>query len=72
MAVKGNGTSVEYLTGRLQRAGRTDLLEAIADKRISTYFAAEIAGIIRRKPTQGRSNHAAKRRLFAAGPLIKG
>jgi len=71
MAVKGNGSSIEYLTDRLERAGRTDLLEAIAAKRISTYFAAEIAGIIRRKPTQGRSDHAAKRRLFAAGSLLK-
>jgi hypothetical protein len=71
MAVKGNGTSVEYLTDRLHRAGRSDLLEAVASKRISTYFAAEIAGIIRRKPTQGGSDHAAKRRFFAAGSLLK-
>jgi hypothetical protein len=69
MAVKGNGTSIEYLTDRLQRAGRFDLLEAVADRRISTFFAAEIAGIVKRRPTLGLRDHAEKRRLFAARGL---
>jgi len=66
MTIGGGGTSTEYLQDRLRRAGRADLLEAIADGRISTYHAAEIAGIVRRRPTLGLRDHAAKRMAFAA------
>jgi len=69
MTIGGGGTSTEYLQDRLRRAGRADLLEAIADGRISTYHAAEIAGIVRRRPTLGLRDHAAKRMAFAARGL---
>ena len=62
-------TSVDYLQDRLRRAGRDDLLEAIADGRISTYHAAEIAGIVKRRPTLGLRDHAAKRLAWAARGL---
>jgi hypothetical protein len=62
-------TSVDYLQERLRRAGRDDLLEAIADGRISTYHAAEIAGIVKRRPTLGLRDHAAKRLAWAARGL---
>jgi hypothetical protein len=63
------GTSIEYLQRRLERAGRFDLLEAIARGEVSTYFAAEIAGIVKRRPTLGLRDHEAKRRAFAARGL---
>jgi hypothetical protein len=69
MTIGGGGTSIEYLRFRLQKAGRFDLLEAIERLQISTYYAAEIAGIIRRKPTRGMNDNAAKRRAFAARSL---
>ena len=62
-------TSVDYLQDRLRRAGRDDLLQAVADGRISTYHAAEIAGIVKRRPTLGLRDHAAKRMAFAARAL---
>ena len=62
-------TSVDYLQDRLRRAGRDDLLQAVADGRISTYHAAEIAGIVKRRPTLGLRDHAAKRMAFAARGL---
>ena len=62
-------TSVDYLQDRLRRAGRDDLLEAIARRQISTYHAAEIAGIVKRRPTLGLRDHAAKRLAYAARGL---
>ena len=57
------GTSVSYLLGRLEKAGRTDLLDGIARGRISVYAAGIEAGFLRRKPTLGTgSPNAAKRR----------
>jgi hypothetical protein len=59
------GTSVKYLTGRLQAAGRTDLLELIAQGRISVYAAGEAAGFFRRPATTGGgSPNASKRRRY--------
>jgi hypothetical protein len=70
MAQFGNGgTGTAYLQDRLRRMGRFDLLQAIARLEISTYHAAEIAGIVRRKPTLGMNDNAAKRRAFAARSL---
>jgi hypothetical protein len=70
MTIGGGGTSVEYLQDRIRRAGRDDLLEAIARGQISTYHAAELAGIIKRRPIAGTgSPNAAKRRAFAARSL---
>jgi hypothetical protein len=69
MTIGGGGTSIEYLQDRLRRAGRTDLLEAVERRQISTYFAAEIAGIVRRRPTAGMNDNAAKRRAYAARSL---
>jgi hypothetical protein len=62
-------TSVEHLQKRLRDLKRYDLLEAIAQRRISTYHAAEIAGIIRRRPTKGLRDNAAKRLAYAARGL---
>jgi hypothetical protein len=69
MTIGGGGTSVEYLQDRLRRMGRLDLLEAIERRQISTYYAKELAGIIRRKPTLGLRDNAAKVRAFAARGL---
>jgi hypothetical protein len=66
------GTSIEYLTGRLRRAERFDLLEAIARGQISTYAAAEAAGFLKRRPvTGGGSPNAAKRRAFALRQAVR-
>jgi len=69
MTIGGGGTSIEYLQDRLRRAGRDDLLQAIERRQISTYHAAEIAGIVKRRPTLGLRDHAAKRMAFAARSL---
>jgi len=66
------GTSVEYLTDRLRRAERFDLLEGIAQGRISVYAAAEAAGFLKRRPTPGGgSPNAAKRRRFQLQALLR-
>ena len=66
------GTSVEYLTRRLQQAGRTDLLEAIAHRRLSVYAAAEAAGFVTRRPARGiGSPNAAKRRQFQVRAILR-
>jgi len=60
------GTSVEYLTDRLRRAGRFDLLDAIARRELSTFAAAEAAGIVRRRAVLGTgSPNASNRRNWA-------
>jgi len=60
------GTSVEYLRGRLEKAGRTDLLAAIDAGKVSTYAAGEAAGFFKRPAVRGTgSPNAAKRRAFA-------
>jgi len=67
------GTSVEYLTRRLQQAGRVDLLDAIAHRRLSVFAAAEAAGFLTRRPVTGRgSSNAAKRRRFQVQALLRG
>jgi hypothetical protein len=66
------GTSVEYLTRRLQQAGRFDLLEAVAHRRLSVFAAAEAAGFLTRRPVTGRgSTNAAKRRHFQLQALLR-
>jgi hypothetical protein len=69
----GGGTSVEYLTTRLRKAGRFDLLDAIARGKLSVYAAAEAAGFVRRRAVTGRgSSNAAKRRRFQLQALLRG
>jgi hypothetical protein len=72
-SINGGGsvsTSVEHLQKRLRDLERYDLLEAIAQGRVSTYHAAELAGLVRRRPVAGTgSPNAAKRRAFAARSL---
>jgi hypothetical protein len=72
MAQTSGGTSVEYLTDRLRRAGRLDLLDAIAGGKISVFAAAEAAGFVRRRAVTGRgSPNAAKRRRFQLQALLR-
>ena len=67
-----SGTSVQYLTDRLRRAGRFDLLRAVERKEVSAYAAAVAAGFVTRRPTTGGgSPNAAKRRAFALRRAIK-
>jgi hypothetical protein len=69
----GGGTSREYLLGRLHKAGRIDLLEAVAGGKISTFAAAEAAGFVHRRPVLGTgSPNAAKRRRFQLQALLRG
>src|SRR2546429_2995329 len=66
MAIGGGGTSREYLLDRLERAGRTDLLDGIARGQITVLMAAEAAGFYRRPIPTGRgSPNGTKRRRFA-------
>src|SRR5262249_47527339 len=66
------GTSIEYLQGRLRAAGRDDLLAAIEGGLISTYCAAEAAGIVRRRPTAGLQTNMAKARAWALHKITGG
>ena len=60
------GTSVEFLTKRLHDIGRQDLLDAVGRGELSTYAAAEAAGLITRPAlVGGGSPNASKRRKFA-------
>jgi hypothetical protein len=60
------GTSVEYLRKRLLDRRQFELLAAIDRGEISTYAAAEAAGLIRRKPVLGTgSDNESKRRAWA-------
>jgi hypothetical protein len=66
------GTSVSYLTKRLADVGRHDLLAAVEGGRISAYAAAEMAGLVTRRPITGRGNtNAAKRRRFLFRALMR-
>jgi hypothetical protein len=59
-------TSVAYLRKRLADIGRDDLLSAAEAGLISTFAAAEEAGLVRRKEVLGTgSPNAAKRRAWA-------
>jgi hypothetical protein len=69
----GGGTGRQYLLGRLEKAGRTDLLDAIAGGKVSVYAAAEEAGFVRRRAVTGRgSPNAAKRRRFQLQAVLRG
>src|SRR5262249_56022773 len=69
----GGGTSREYLLSRLQKAGRTDLLEAVASGKLSVFSAAEACGFVRRRGVTRRgSPHAAKRRRFQLQSVLRG
>jgi hypothetical protein len=63
------GTSREYLLMRLEQGGHVELLNAVRARRLSTYAAAEAAGIIRRPPPPGGiflgSQNARRRREWA-------
>ena len=60
------GTSIKYLTSRLQAVGRQDLLAAVARGEITTYTAAEAAGLIQRPQNKGGGNPGpTKRRAYA-------
>jgi len=66
------GTSIEYLRSRLEKAGRVDLLAAIAEGKISAYAAGEAAGFVKRPPVLGTgSPNAAKRRAFALRQVVR-
>jgi hypothetical protein len=59
-------TSVAYLRKRLTDIGRQDLLDAAERGEISTFAAAEEAGLVRRQAVLGTgSENAAKRRAWA-------
>jgi hypothetical protein len=59
------GTSVAYLTDRLRRAGREDLLAAVAVGELSVHAAAEAAGFIRQRATLNGITNQARRRRYA-------
>jgi hypothetical protein len=60
------GNSVEYLTKRLRDGGHAELLAAVESGELSTYGAAEAAGIVRRRPVVGGgSENQARRRAWA-------
>src|SRR5262245_7450688 len=59
-------TSIAYLRGRLERAGRRDLLAAVDSGELSHYAAAEAANIIKRRPTAGGGSENEKNRRFWA------
>jgi hypothetical protein len=66
------GTSIEYLRSRLEKAGRVDLLAAIAEGKISTYAAGEAAGFFKRPTPTGRgSPNVTKRRRFALRAILR-
>jgi hypothetical protein len=58
-------TSVAYLRKRLADIGRHDLLEACERGEVSTYAAAEDAGLVTRRPIEGNgSPNQAKKRAW--------
>jgi hypothetical protein len=59
------GTSRTYLLDRLNRAGRADLLNAIANGDLSVHGAAAAAGFVRQRPTLGGTSNQARRRHWA-------
>src|SRR5262249_55844682 len=59
-------TSKSYLVKRLHDIGRHDLLAAVAAGELSTYAAAEAAGLIKRPAVSGRgSQNQQKTRYWA-------
>jgi len=66
-------TSVAYLRKRLADVGRQDLLDAAQRGEISTYAAAEEAGLVRRREVLGTgSPNATKKRLWALSRITRG
>jgi hypothetical protein len=66
------GTSISYLTKRLRDLGRHDLLAGVETGRISTYAAAEAAGLVTRRPIKGGgSSNQTKRRRFQLGAVLR-
>jgi hypothetical protein len=64
-------TSVAYLRKRLAAIGRHDLLAAADAGEISTFAAAEEAGLVKRQPVTGNgSENEAKRRAWALMRII--
>lgn len=71
MARKPNGTSREHILSRLERDGRQLLLDAVRQRRISAYTAAELAGYVRRRPTLfGDQSQQARRRRHEIARLL--
>src|SRR5262249_4559680 len=65
-------TSVAYLRKRLADVGRQDLLDAAERGEISTYAAAEEAGLVRRPEIQGNgSPNQAKTRAWALARITR-
>jgi hypothetical protein len=66
------GTSREYLTGRLRKAGHFALLAAVERGDLSAYAAAEEAGFVKRRPIlgTGSENHM-RRRMFAIRAALR-
>jgi hypothetical protein len=72
VAIGGGGSSRAYLLDRLTRAGRTDLLDGIAQGKISVLLAAESAGFYKRPIPTGRgSPNVTKRKRFALQRLLR-
>jgi hypothetical protein len=71
-AIGGGGTSKAYLLDRLERMGRRDLLDGVAQGKISALMAAEAAGIyVRPTPTGRGSPNVSKRKRFALQRLLR-
>jgi hypothetical protein len=65
-------TSVAYLRKRLTDIGRQDLLDAVDVGAISTFAAAEEAGLVTRQPILGTgSPNAAKKRVWAISKITR-
>src|SRR5262249_40028245 len=66
-------TSVAYLRKRLADVGRQDLLDAAEAGLISTYAAAEEAGLVTRREVLGTgSPNQTKKRLWALSRIARG
>ena len=62
------GNSRGYLRHKLARAGRNDLLNIVDAGKLSTFSAAEAAGLRKRPPTLGTVHAQRQRREFALHP----
>jgi hypothetical protein len=63
VTLKMRGNSREYIIARLARDNRTDLIEAIMDRRISAFAASVVAGYAKRPRSLSDGDHNKSRRL---------
>jgi hypothetical protein len=69
--LNSRGNSVDYVIRRLQREGHDDLIEAIANRKISAFACACLLGWRQRPATvHGENHNKARRRRFDARALI--